>query len=357
MPLRLGLILVSLILSVLIGLSLAPSHGSGGSEETASGFVVGLSLDTLQEERWQKDRDIIKAGVEALGGRLEVLAANSDSTKQASDIRAFITKGVDALMVVPFDGTAMGPLVDECAEAGIPVISYDRLITQTDNLLCYLSFDNVKVGLAQGRYLVEALKHKPNAKIIRVYGAPTDNNAKLFKQGQDEMLAPHIESGKIEVVHEAWAQGWRPEEATRIVAAALQAHPKVDAILASNDGTAGGAIAALPESMVGQVIITGQDAELEAVRRIAAGRQSMTIFKPLSVLAKEAAEVAAKAAQGKVIVANSELDNGKAMVPSRFSGIFTVTQENIMETVIRSGFLSYDDVYRDTPEGKRPPKL
>lgn len=355
MNLRIGLVTVSLILSVLIGLSLSKEgEGPSGSPEKSEGFVVGLSLDTLQEERWQKDRDTIIRGVESLGGRVEALAANSDTTKQAGDIRAMITKGVDALMVVPFDGAAMGPLVDEASAAGIPVISYDRLITNTKNLTCYLSFDNVKVGNAQGAYLVKALAGRSKSRIIRVYGSPTDNNAKLFKQGQDEMLAPLIESGKIEVVHEAWAQGWRPAEATRIVTAALQKHPEVDAILASNDGTAGGSIAALPEHLVGKVIVTGQDAELEAVRRIASGRQAMTIFKPVGILAKEGAELAAKAAMGQVIVANSTLDNGKTMVPSRFSDIFTVTKDNIVETVVKAGFLEYDDIYRDIPEGERP---
>ncbi len=184
------------------------------------------------------------------------------------------------------------------------MIAYDRIIRDSD-LDLYVSFDNVHVGELQAKYLVEHLPTPGKGRIVRIYGAKTDNNAAQFKRGQDRVLEPLIKSGDIEVLHEDWAEDWKPENAKRIVNAAITANgSRIDAVLASNDGTAGGAIQALSEEgLAGKVLVTGQDAEPVALQRIAVGTQAMTIYKPLRTLASGAAELAVQMAQRRVVVA------------------------------------------------------
>ena len=191
----------------------------------------------------------------------------------------------------------MAKAVKMAHEAGIPVIAYDRIIRDSD-LDLYVSFDNERVGELQAKFLVDHLPTPGKGRIVRIYGAKTDNNASLFKRGQDRVLEPYIARGDIVVVHEDWAEDWKPENAKRIVNAAITASgPGIDAVLASNDGTAGGAIQALSEEgLAGKVLVTGQDADTVALQRIAAGTQAMTIYKPLKTLARGAAELAVQVA-------------------------------------------------------------
>jgi D-xylose transport system substrate-binding protein len=161
--------------------------------------VIGLSLDTLKEERWQRDRDNFIAEVEGLGGTVVVQSANSDDTRQVRDIESLITRGVDVLAVVPHNGEAMVRALRSAKESGIPVIAYDRLILNGE-LAAYVTFDNVKVGELQAQWVVDRWTSDKPLRVVRIYGAPTDNNAKLFKQGQDNVLNPLIASGRVKVV-------------------------------------------------------------------------------------------------------------------------------------------------------------
>ena len=344
---------ISFVLSVLIGWTLSQNGSVSEEESNDNKIVIGLSMDTLKEARWQVDRDLFVAKANELGAEVKVNSANSDDTVQLRDVNSFISDQVDAIVIIPHDGAAMAQAVRNAHEADIPVIAYDRLITNSD-LDLYVTFDNVKVGEAQAQYLVEAMGGK--GKIIRIYGAPTDNNAKLFKQGQDNVLKPYIESGAIEVIHEDWATDWQPQVAKQITNAAITNHGHdFVAILASNDGTAGGAIQALKEEgLAGKIIVTGQDAELAASQRIVDGTQAMTIYKPVKELATNAAELAVRMASGKPIVAKHELDNGHTLVPSVFLKVTAVDKKNILETVIADGFRSFEEVYRNVPEDQRP---
>lgn len=301
--------------------------------------VIGLSLDTLKEERWQKDRDTFIAAAKALGAEVIVQSANSDDTRQVRDVESLITRKVDVLVIVPHNGSAMSRAVKSANDEKIPVIAYDRLILNA-NIDYYLTFDNVKVGEAQATYAVERLPKDRKARIVRLYGAPTDNNAKLFKQGQDNILEPLIKAGKIEVVHEDWAADWKPENGKKIMNAAItKAGRNIDAVVASNDGTAGGAIQALiEEGLGGKVLVTGQDADLAACQRIMRGTQSMTIYKPLKNLATLAARIAVEVARGEKPTATSTLDNGTKQVPSIFEKVVAVDKDNMAATVIADGF-------------------
>ena len=301
--------------------------------------VVGLSLDTLKEERWQRDRDTFSEEVKKLGGTVIVQSANSDDTRQVRDVESLISRNVDVLVIVPHNGAAMTRAVKSANDAKIPVIAYDRLILNAA-IDYYLTFDNVKVGEAQGSYAAAHLPSDHKARVVRIYGAPTDNNAKLFKQGQDNILLPLIKAGKIEVVHEDWALDWKPENAKKIMNAAItKAGRNVDAVVVSNDGTAGGAIQALQEDgLAGKVLVTGQDADLAACQRILRGTQAMTVYKPLKNLAHLAARVAVDVAKGNKPKTSATLDNGMKAVPSIFEKVIPVDKENLMGTVVADGF-------------------
>ena len=357
MTARLLLVIVSLVASVLIGLALASRGGHPPDAAYDAGVVIGLSLDTLKEARWQADRDMFVKRAGELGAEVRVLAANSDDTVQISDVEKLITNGVDVLVIVPHDGTAMAKGVRMAHEAGIPVIAYDRIIRDSD-LDLYVSFDNERVGELQAKFLVEHLPTPGKGRIVRIYGAKTDNNAAQFKHGQDRVLEPLIQRGDIEVVHEDWAEEWKPENAKRIVNAAITANgSRIDAVLASNDGTAGGAIQALSEEgLAGRVLVTGQDAETVALQRIAVGTQAMTLYKPLRTLASGAAELAVQMAKRRVVVAGQSVDNGHGPVPSVLFDVVTVTRDNMLDTVVRDGQATYDDVYRGVPDAQRPPR-
>jgi D-xylose transport system substrate-binding protein len=345
---RIALVLLSCLLSIATGLVL--SRGGADDRKASAGGrdgpVIGLSMDTLKEERWIGDRDLFVAHAKKLGATVLVESANSDDTRQLRDVESLITRGVDALVIIPRNGAAMARAVEMAHAEGIPVLSYDRLITGADTDL-YITFDNIKVGELQAQFIADRLPAQGSLRLIRIYGAKTDNNAVLYKQGQDNILNPHIQSGRIEVVFEDWAEDWKPENAKKITNAAItKAGQNIHAILASNDGTAGGAIQALiEEGLAGKVIVTGQDADLAACQRIVTGSQTMTVYKPLNVLASQAADLAVRLATRRPIIAKNETDNGKIKVPSIFLPITAVTQDNLKETVIKDGFRSEKDVY------------
>ncbi|MCM8531665.1 MAG: substrate-binding domain-containing protein [Lentisphaeraceae bacterium] len=333
-----ALVTLSLVLSVLIGLSLG-NKNVDTSVKVNEKIVIGFSLDTLKEARWQKDRDLFIKRAEELGAEVKVQSANSDDTRQIKDVQSLISSGIDVLVIVPHNGEAMAKAVELAHEENIPVIAYDRLITSAD-LDLYITFDNERVGEIQASYLLERLPKDKKSRIVRIYGAPTDNNAKLFKAGQDKALKEAIASGKIEVIHEDWAANWEPKNAKRIMNAAVSKHGQnFDAVLASNDGTAGGAIQTLKEEgLAGKVLVTGQDADLVAVQRIVTGTQLMSIYKPIKVIAKKAAELAVDLAKGRPVIAQSAIDNKYKKVPSVLLDVTVVHKENVEEIVVKDGF-------------------
>ncbi len=356
MSVRNLLLVVSLLLSALIGVAIARGQGHGGAAPTDGGkrpLRIGLSLDTLKEARWQGDRDRFKARAEALGAEVLVQSASGDDAVQIKDCESLIANHVDVLVIVPHDGRLMAKAVESAHAVGIPVIAYDRLITGCD-LDLYATFDNVEVGRQQARYLVAKLSGTGN--LVRVMGAPTDNNAKLFKQGQDEVLAPLIAQGAITVVHEDWAEDWSPINAKKIVKAAITKGVPFQAVLASADGVAGGVIQALTEEKISGVLVTGQDAELPACQKIVDGTQAMTIYKPLHLLANGAAEMAVKLAKRKPVIATAAVNNGLIDVPAVLYQVQTVDKDNMVATVIADGFQPFDEVYRSVPVEQRPAK-
>lgn len=306
---------------------------------------IGFSMDTLQEERWQKDRDLFIAAAEALGAEVEVQSANSDDAKQIAQAESLISQGVDVLVIVPHNAEATAAIVEKAHAAGIKVLAYDRLIKNSD-LDLYVSFDNERVGEMQAQAIV---KLAPKGKYVYIGGSETDNNAHLFKKGAFNILQPLIDKGDIEIVFDQFTKDWNPANALANMENALTANNnKVDAVVAANDGTAGGVIQALTsQGMAGKLPVSGQDAELAAAQRIVEGTQTMTVYKPIKALAEKAAELAVKLAKGEDVGADKIVNNGKIDVPSILLDPIAVDKSNIDATVIADGFHSKEDVYKN----------
>lgn len=313
---------------------------------------IGLSMDSLQLERWQRDRDMFVQRAKELGADVLVQSADGNDAAQVRQAENLLTQGVDVLVVVPHNSEIASSIVDSAKRQNIPVIAYDRLI-RNSNVDFYISFDNVKVGELQARYLLD---HAPKGNYVLIGGSPTDNNARQFRQGQMNMLQPAIDHGAIKIVADQWAKDWLPSEALRHTENALtQARNDVAAVVASNDSTAGGAIQALDEQKLsGKVLVSGQDADLAACQRIVAGTQSMTVYKPIAPLAQRAAEVAVALVKHSPVESNTKVANGFKDVPSFLLQPIVVDKRNIAETVIKDGFVKAEDVYRNLPRDQWP---
>jgi D-xylose transport system substrate-binding protein len=312
----------------------------------AAGVKVGLSLPTQREERWVKDRESMVQEAKKHGIDLKVQVTDNDAAKQVAQCENLISQGIKVLILAPHDASSASVIVDKATKAGIKVISYDRLVTDSTADYYYVSFDNVKVGELQGEFIT---KKVPKGNYIVLAGSPTDNNAKLFREGAMKYIKPLADKGDIKIVMDQWVKDWQPAEAQKLCEQALTANAnKIDAVLAPNDGTAGGCIQALAaQGLAGKVPITGQDAELAAAIRIVNGTQSMTIFKDTRALAKKAIEMAVELAAGKPVETGGKVvNNNKKDIPSVLLTPYVVTKENLDELLIKSGYLKKDQVYR-----------
>jgi D-xylose transport system substrate-binding protein len=303
--------------------------------------VLGFSIDDLRVERWARDRDYFIAAAKELGAEVNVQSADANEEKQVKQVENLIAKKVDGIAIVPMNSQVFGEVIDEAHKAGIKVLSYDRLILNADED-AYISFDNERVGFLQAEAVLKAV---PTGNYYMLGGSPTDNNAKLLRAGQEKALKEAVDSGKIKIVGSQWVKEWSPTEALSIMENALTAaNNKIDAVVASNDGTAGGAIQALAaQGLAGKVAISGQDADLAAIKRVVAGTQTVTVYKPLKLIASEAAKLTVKMVKGDKIDFNAKLDNGKKQVDSYLLTPIPLTKENVMK-VVEDGFYTKDQV-------------
>lgn len=326
------------------------AENSGGAKKEGK-IVIGMSMDTLKEERWQKDRDIFMAKVEELGGEVKVLAANGDDATQLSQAEQLISQGVDVLVVIAHNAEATAPIVEKAHKEGIEVIAYDRLINNSE-VDYYISFDNVRVGEFQAQAVID---QAPKGNIVYIGGADTDNNAHMFKEGAMNILKPLAEKGDIKIVYDQFSKDWKPEEALKNMENALTANNNdVQGVVAANDGTAGGSIQALTaQGMAGKIPVSGQDADLAAVQRIAEGTQLMTVYKPINAIATKAAEMAMAAAKGEKIATEKTVNNGKIDVPSVLLDPLSVNKDNL-DVLIKDGFHKLEDVYKNVPKDQWP---
>jgi len=317
-------------------------------------LTIGVSIRSLSEERWAREKDLMEAKAKELGVDIIFTDANNDEFVQNSQIENLIARGVDALIIIARNSDVAAAAVDMASAEGIPTIAYDVAIYHPDAI--YISFDSVRVGYEMAKAIVERV---PKGRYFWIGGSPTDDNAYLVRQGHFQVLQPLIDSGDIILVGEQWADAWSPEEALKHTENMLTAQGnQIDAIVASNDGTAGGAIQALAEQgLAGKVAVSGQDADLVAVQRIAEGTQTVTIFKDVRILADVAMEAAVELAQGKrPSKINGQYRNeAKGIVQDAiFVDVIPVTKENLYEVIVKGGFHKLEDVYRNIPRDQWP---
>ena len=343
---------VVLILACLIALPMV--WASGGKETGSKQITIGVSVGDLRLERWKRDVDYMTQAATKLGAKVYATSADGDQGKQISQIENMLTNGINVLIVIPVGSGVMAPIVEAAHKDNVKVIAYDRIIENSD-LDYYITFDMLGVGKLQASYLLGKM---PKGRYYLLAGDKEDNNARLFRQGQMMIMQPKIDSGDVKVVGDQWAGGWLSENAMKLTENVLTANNnKIDAILASNDSTAQGAIQALKEQgLAGKIPITGQDADLASCQAIVAGEQTMSVYKPLPKLAAAAVQLAFDVAQGKKITTNATYPNGQKDVPSINLDIIAVDKDNILQTIVADGFHSYDEVYKNVPEAQRPPR-
>jgi D-xylose transport system substrate-binding protein len=303
---------------------------------------IGFSMDTLKEERWQRDKRLVEQRAREVGAVLDVQVANGDDAVQTKQADNMLTKGVDVLIVAPHNGEIAASIVEAAHRQGVPVIAYDRLIRNSDVDL-YLSHQVERIGEMQADY---ALKHVPKGNYVLIGGSPTDFNALLLRKGQMNVLKPAIARGDIKIISEQFAREWKAEEALRITEDALtRTGNKIHAIVASNDGTAGGAISALDAAgLAGKVLVTGQDAQKDAMQRIVKGTQTMTVYKPIQPLAFGAVDAAIKLARKEPVETRDKINNGKKDVPSILIAPIAVDKSNV-DITIKDGYHTREDIY------------
>ncbi|ALV27147.1 D-xylose ABC transporter substrate-binding protein [Pannonibacter sp. Q-1] len=319
----------------------------------AQDVVVGVSWSNFQEERWKTDEGAIKAALEAAGAKYISADAQSSSAKQLSDIEALIAQGATALVILAQDAQAIGPAVQAAADEGIPVVAYDRLIE--DARAFYLTFDNVEVGRMQAR---EVLKAAPEGNYVMIKGSSTDPNADFLRGGQQEVLQEAIDAGKVKIVGEAYTDGWLPANAQRNMEQILTANDnKVDAVVASNDGTAGGAVAALAAQGMEGIPVSGQDGDHAALNRIAKGTQTVSVWKDSRELGKTAAEIAVALAKGgdlgSVEGAAQWTSPAGTEMTARFLAPVAITKDNL-NVVVDAGWISKDALCQGVSGGPAP---
>ncbi len=331
------------------------SNSGGNPADKAAGkkIKIGFAMDTLKEERWQRDKDAFEAHCGKMNVECVITVADNKADKQANDVENLLTQGIDVLVIAPHDATQAASMVDKAKAQNVPVISYDRLIN-SDKIDLYISHQVPVIGRKIAEY---ALKNKPSGKYVMVYGASTDNNAVIMKKEQLEVLQPAIDKKEIQIVAQDFITDWKPELALNFAENALtQNSDKVDAFVVSNDGMAGGVVSALAKrGLAGKVLVTGQDAALDALQRIAAGTQTMTVYKPIIPLASGAVEAAIKLAKKEKLDTTPFRNDalGKE-IPAILLEVTTVDRSNLMDTVIKDGYAKYEDVYKDVPEADRP---
>jgi len=316
-------------------------------------MTVGVSWSNFQEERWKTDEAAIKAALDAAGAAYLSTDAQSSSAKQLSDVESLVAQGVDALIILAQDASAIGPAVQLAADEGIPVVGYDRLIE--DPRAFYLTFDNIEVGRMQARAVYAA---QPTGNYVMIKGSAQDPNADFLRGGQQEVLQDAIDAGDITIVGEAYTDGWLPANAQRNMEQILTANDNnVDAVVASNDGTAGGVVAALTAQGMDGIPVSGQDGDHAALNRVAKGTQTVSVWKDARELGKAAGEIAVALAGGAMM---SEVEGaGEWTSPAgttltaKFLAPVPITADNL-DVVVDAGWISQDSLCQGVEDGPSP---
>ena len=311
---------------------------------------IGFSIEAMEGERWQTDLDQFQQRAHELGGAVVTRSANGDDDLQFRQINELLKDGIDVLVFLPHDTSKAGRIVEAAHAKHVPVISYDRLASAPVDL--YVGFDLFSVGTEQAQSLVD---RAPKGNYLLLGGSPLDANSKVVRAGQMKVLQPFLDRGDIHVFADVWVPEWSPTEAYVLVRKELdklKAAPT--AIVASNDGIAGGAIQALEDKgWSGSVLVSGQDADLAAIERIFDGTQMMTVYKPVGQEARTAAEAAVKLARHEDVEGRAEVPNGTLTTKAILLAPICVTQENAKQTVLKDGFQKLEVVKQAVAKDKQ----
>ena len=311
------------------------------SAAAAADLKVCVSWSNFREERWKTDEAAIKCALDAAGAEYISADAQTSATKQLADVEGMITQGCSALIILAQDSASIGPALDAAEDAGIPVVGYDRMID--DPRAFYLTFDNVEVGRMQAR---EVLNVMPKGRYVMIKGSPVDPNADFLRGGQQEVLQAAIDAGDITIVGEAYTDDWQPANAQKNMEQILtQTDNGVDAVVASNDGTAGGVVAALSAQGMAGIPVSGQDGDMAALNRVALGTQTVSVWKDSRALGKAAGEIAVALANGTAMdavegSAKFSSPSGKELNSVLLKPV-PVTKDNL-DVVLDAGWISKD---------------
>jgi D-xylose transport system substrate-binding protein len=308
--------------------------------------TIGFSVatDTFIIERWNKDIKVFSAAAQELGARVIVQLSAGGTREQIAQINYMVNQNIDILVVIAHDTEELAGAVKQVRDAGIPVVAYDRLIMGTA-LDAYISFDNHQVGVLFGQALIRTV---PRGKYLIVNGSVHDNNSFEVSAGLHEVIDPAIASGAVQLEREIWLEEWSFDEALEKIGTIFEESTDFDAISCGNDAIASAAIQLLAERrLAGQVMVVGQDADLISCQHVVEGLQLMTVYKPIGKLASRAARITVALADKNPIPQDALMDNRSGMmIPSYIEMPVTVDKDN-MEVIIRDGFHSYEEVYRN----------
>ena len=312
---------------------------------------IGFSIEDMKVERWQTDLNSFEMRAKQLGAEVISSDAGGDDERQFQQVKDMIKAGIKVLVLLPHDPTMANRMVDAAKSANVKVISYDRLVQNSDVDL-YVSFDRTEIGRMQAEYLV---KQAPRGNYVLIAGSPSAEDAKTLHDAQMSVLQPYIDRGDIKVIADAYTKDWLPSEAYLFMLKAIDStQGKIAAVVASNDGLAGGAIQALRDhNLAGKVAVSGQDADLAAVICIAQGTQTMTVYKPIVNEAVRAAEEAVRLAKGEKTHADGTISNGKIKVPTIMLKPVLVKKDNIKTTVVKDGFQKLKSINQALPEDQQ----
>lgn len=334
------------LMLVLTGCGTVESDSDNMDAKEEDKIQIGMSFDSFVIERWQRDRDVFVSTAKELGAEVNVQNANGDLEQQKKQIEYFIQKEMDAIVIIGIDSDGLKESVEKAKEAGILVIAYDRLITDAEVDL-YITFDNTMVGALMAKALVD--NGLAGGSVLMLGGSPTDSNVPLVEAGFREVMRKN----HITILDSAHAEGWRAELAADYIYEHMDTVSEADAIMCGNDDIASRVVPALAEKrLAGKVLVVGQDADLEACQRIVEGTQVMTVYKPVEKLAQRAAECTVALAKGETLKGEdvTVIENGNYTIPYIGLEPLAVTEENINEVIINSGFHLKEDVYLNVPE-------
>jgi D-xylose transport system substrate-binding protein len=322
-------------------------------KQASSGTLkIGFLMDSLKIERWQTDLDRFQKRAAELGAVVLVETAEGDDELQLRQAQKLLDSGVKALVLVPHDSDKAKRIVNAAKARQVPLLCYERLVRNPD-VSFFIGVDASAVGYLQAFSLSQKA---PKGNYVLIGGSPTDNNAKILHDAQMRVLKPRVDRGDIKIASDTWTKDWDPSEAYAHMSAAIESTKgDIAAVVASNDGTAGGAIQALEDhKLAGKVLVSGQDADLAAIIRILEGTQTMTVYKPLGSQATLAAEAAVAYAKGDTVKTTAAISIGDKLIPATLLAPIAVTKDNIKQTVIKDGFQNLETIQKSLPKEKWP---